>query len=1770
MSEKNVSGPIRLKGDAELEALAAEATDRAGERKIATREERLLNQLQIGRYFEAQLKLLGDLCAGRSAQNILKLQARGGFSYETLVAVFRDARVAPCLRSETLNLLNNLYLDRWPHARVAAPALLWVLEDVESRRLSPGASADALPRSATPIAEPPASRDVGDAQPGERRVQRFDGQGRRHRVSTLFDFGLFTVGTVDDTIDLARRLVDLANPAIDAPAVDKSHLKPVARAKARALRGLAQINDATMHWRIERILSYLFEEMGDRTFDVHKFPNVDLDRPNLGDILRTCYGKVIGAHSEELRCAVDNTFNGPDVRAYEAAAFGPPDHLRGVLSGLLISDDDTLFEAALSALVDTHSVHGKLVDAIERGTFLKTSKGLPVFGKLDTLKGLVINLRSAIDTASTWIKEHTSAAPASPASVDGSSSGRRAPSPVGGVPPPVARDKKAANVLTTVTNALFWVEIFVYFDEDEDRKEAMPTECNIVLEGGADYDGGSGASTIDMVVATSPPPSWLPDWFLDRTNRPSHEAPLGPNAHHQSICFSLGLIDILILAVRVKRLVDAVVYCLLSLIDGHTLAKTSVLERIEDIIDCIEVTSPKNLADRALIRLICSYAHQGARELCEGGEHVRADADSFLCATLQLLRTIAGGDERQPHPAVQSCIEDALFENQDLGAIERFRRIATASSTSPAKAAQTSAKAGASIASQDTRVALIQLLETVARDRAALSIRNVLPIPFLAKELITLDAHKTELSIRVQTILGNLLYHVFFATGEPELVLFTETLRSLLLNDEPPEAEGLQRLQASLLVLKTFAEAVTAQEKARRDEAGRGRLKEELEEQKKRIGLVSITAYKALAHWTKRSDRPREEARLLRSSIGLAGRCAGRAARMLAPDELEAAVMTDQQRLAKSQESSSTSLMKNVKAAKVPKTMFDVSSMFVGGDEEAEARASDFSRPKPAIEHVLNTLVLDEFFELRMEQERIALLLLLRGDPLKIDKDDDGGDDAESEDDEEEKKSEAGDHVAVEIEDEPFLKEATPSKRPRAAKAPAKEVELAPAPAKKAAKSAAADVEPALAKKGTGEATPPHPGIAKIHARFLKYMRDRMDCHEPHTTKAKIEIVKLIREHLVLVAQTDSTSTFIATDNPYSVFSPQERKVQFLLDVRRAVARTVLDDVLEGNVVMAFIMLLVIGTILYEQVLGLMYGLSNGFVDTYVLFLIMWIFTAEVTIKMTAHVYCHRTLSKFFTDFFCVMDLLLVLFDLISYYAFESSGGATNNLRTVRMLKLFKSARIMRVVGRAVKIRRAKMAAAQAEKDNADMLDLIGNESETTLRGLHKHGVAAVCVDTLDSAGDGVHDAELGEETYKLAMTLLNTGNKEIYDAFQACARSNSAEKQFFAERVIWDTTVFSLPGALAAHSETTDVERYERAETEARGLESASSKAVALGAFAPDAREIVETTKTAEAISSSELAERWLASIVANYSAADQLLIQHAIETSTKKGVPETSPAINEAKTALMGLRYGQLNAVLVAALGMLSVLMTDSISKMLDACTDGVNFATVVTPNEPELTQLSQWSTEGKIYFVSLSVGFMNFWIAVYMLCYMEWNKRRDTNEKTLKRFAGILNSYGSVDKFAALLSIISSLNYGISVTSIFSVVVTLVATKTAKTIEKTVANLPKVQDWMLDPDARFTSTSHLRRLLLSIAPSASKHIEEAVALLSEGDLERASEAELMDLVVAESSRIMYLAKDLGKQLHASNGPSVSTRQRQPTALLLLLRNAVRFPRVVKAKKG
>ena len=111
-----------------------------------------------------------------------------------------------------------------------------------------------------------------------------------------------------------------------------------------------------------------------------------------------------------------------------------------------------------------------------------------------------------------------------------------------------------------------------------------------------------------------------------------------PNMRHQSICFGLNLIDILILALkmcqalikldfesrrkrkyeappRIRKLVDAIVHALLAAIDGHHPAKASVLERIQDIIECIEVTSPMNLVT------LCQRIFEQEPELCRKACH---------------------------------------------------------------------------------------------------------------------------------------------------------------------------------------------------------------------------------------------------------------------------------------------------------------------------------------------------------------------------------------------------------------------------------------------------------------------------------------------------------------------------------------------------------------------------------------------------------------------------------------------------------------------------------------------------------------------------------------------------------------------------------------------------------------------------------------------------------------------------------------------------------------------------------------------------------------------------------------------------------------------------------------------------------------------------------------------------------------------------------------------------------------------------------------------
>ena len=617
------------------------------------------------------------------------------------------------------------------------------------------------------------------------------------------------------------------------------------------------------------------------------------------------------------------------------------------------------------------------------------------------------------------------------------------------------------------------------------------------------------------------------------------------------------------------------VHCLLAVVDGHHLAKRAVMERIEEIINCVDVASPKNLvtlcrrifegepelcrtADRHLVRLVCAYAHRGARELCdaEGAAVPRSarrsrpsaskaqsrrtgpsredaciksakkyprpvsfdtqvdDADAFLKATLDVLKIVAGGDAKRPYPAVCRCIEDGLFEHQDSAAIDRFRRIAATApqAGSPSRTTRFPGRRGHAAAQAATSTILIELLETIARARDAAAIREVLPLSFLCAELVALDADKTEQNLRTQRIFGRLLFHAFFSKikGESELVRFAESaLRPLLRLDEPPEPPELASMHASLLLLKVFAEAAVEAD-AEAERGPEDARSEALKEQRKRIGLVTVGAYKALAHWNRRTDRPASVARVLRTAIGLAGRTA----RMLAAAELEAAVLTEEQRQARNDAEESQHEDSHRKPKK-PSSGF--AKLFSPDDDEDEL-GHPLSISRPAIEQVLQALVKDEFFDLRKRQERRSLIILLRGDPLAADK--------------------TLEQAEVDVlDDDDDAEEA--------------HVELVAGGQTPRSKAKLRHEE--LVEKAAGK-TPPHPGVDAIHARFLGYMRRRMHDHTPTTALTKTRIVTLMREHLELVVERNSqsaSSLAFLNEDPYSVFSPEERKVQFLLDVRR-------------------------------------------------------------------------------------------------------------------------------------------------------------------------------------------------------------------------------------------------------------------------------------------------------------------------------------------------------------------------------------------------------------------------------------------------------------------------------------------------------------------------------------------------------------------------------------------------------------------------------------------
>lgn len=265
------------------------------------------------------------------------------------------------------------------------------------------------------------------------------------------------------------------------------------------------------------------------------------------------------------------------------------------------------------------------------------------------------------------------------------------------------------------------------------------------------------------------------------------------------------------------------------------------------------------------------------------------------------------------------------------------------------------------------------------------------------------------------------------------------------------------------------------------------------------------------------------------------------------------------------------------------------------------------------------------------------------------------------------------------------------------------------------------------------------------------------------------------------------------------------------------------------------------------------------------------------------------------------------------YYAIEGDSAFKDNSYMFRMLKMFKGARALRIVGRALKMYEAEQKKRELDAELKKQAEVMGNELATTMQLLTENGVGELLYTMIDTAGDGADEADLAEHSYNLAMLLLSMPhNKELYESLQECGKSGRGSgKQYFADRVIWDTSIFAVNGAAQAQAKQTSIEKYDRANTEAaavqRGIERVKEQQRGEHKIDDEAFDELsgEAERMLEKLTLPELAESWLDGLVQRHTAADQHLIAAAIDEASNKGVPETSRAVSTAKAALLELRY-------------------------------------------------------------------------------------------------------------------------------------------------------------------------------------------------------------------------------------------------------------------------
>lgn len=251
-----------------------------------------------------------------------------------------------------------------------------------------------------------------------------------------------------------------------------------------------------------------------------------------------------------------------------------------------------------------------------------------------------------------------------------------------------------------------------------------------------------------------------------------------------------------------------------------------------------------------------------------------------------------------------------------------------------------------------------------------------------------------------------------------------------------------------------------------------------------------------------------------------------------------------------------------------------------------------------------------------------------------------------------------------------------------------------------------------------------------------------------------------------------------------------------------------------------------------------------------------------------------------------------------------------------------------------------------------------------------------------------------------------------------------------------------------------------------------------------------------------------------------------------------------------------------------MLSAIVADGVGRIFDQATDALNFMSTVVPAEPNMLRFGEWTKESpriesKLLLAGLFFdGLILIGVGTFV-AYLMWNISHP--ERVLAKYVDVVAPMVLLQHVFDLYEIVVTLCYAVNPVSIFSVAMSLVTAAVVTVITRRAKSQPRVEDWMLDNDAHFEDASQLEKVLVSIGPSVTESLKEAIDILGEGGLERNSRIELVDSIIAESSRALALAEDLREKLKKSKETVKKAHgQRQPRELKTLLNNAVRMPRV------